>query len=154
MAQFDIRPSIFSPTSQVPNVSLFAPQKQTAPRIQNFSQTTQRSSFTDRAILSNLNKNFVRRILNPEKNIKNKDGSTSTHLMTTATVDMNGKNTPIAYPSIVEVNGKLKRLGDDEAFDFAMKNKEFITFESESDARSFAEGDYKRFFGRKEFLEK
>jgi hypothetical protein len=85
-------------------------------------------------------KNFVKRINNPSKFIKNADGSKSTHKMATAEVD--GKQ--IAFPTIVEQNGKLVELPINEAIDFALKNNEFAEFAKAEDAQWYAEGGYKK----------
>jgi hypothetical protein len=90
--------------------------------------------------------NFEKRILKPGSypTIDNGDGSVSTHRMAYGGVD----NGFVAYPTIVQKpDGKLVQLGDDEAFDFAMKNREYRMFDKESDAASYAEGGYKKFWG-------
>jgi hypothetical protein len=94
-------------------------------------------------IEQNMDKDFVRRILNTASGpspIKNKDGSSSTHLMSYAEVD--GRY--IVYPSIVNIDGKLKKLGDREAVDYALKNNEFIEFNSAAEAENFSI-NYKKF---------
>lgn len=90
--------------------------------------------------------NFEQRILKPNAYpaIDNGDGSVSTHRMAYGEAD--GKF--VAYPTIVQQkDGKLVQLGDNEAFDFAMKNKEYRSFDKEDDAASYAEGGYKKFWG-------
>jgi len=87
-----------------------------------------------------LNKmNFVQRFNQPEKFIQNKDGSRSTHKMASANVD----NKNIAFPTIVEKNGKLIELSVEDAIDHAMKTGEFAEFATEQDAQQWAEGGYK-----------
>ena len=85
-------------------------------------------------------KNFVQRFNQPEKNIKNPDGSVSTHKMATAEVD----GMQIAFPTIVEQNGELVELPINEAIDFALKNNEFAEFANAEDAQAWANGGYKR----------
>jgi hypothetical protein len=88
-------------------------------------------------------KNFVDRYMRPSQypTLPNSDGSVSTHRMTSAEVD--GKY--IAYPTIVQIpTGELQELGDDEAFEYAMKHREYMEFPTDNQAREFAEGGYKR----------
>lgn len=90
--------------------------------------------------------NFEQRILKPNEypSIDNGDGSVSTHRMAYGETD--GKF--VAYPTIVQQkDGKLAQLADAEAFDYAMRNKEYRAFDKESDAASYAEGGYKKFWG-------
>ena len=90
--------------------------------------------------------NFEQRVLNPNKHpvINNPDGSVSTHKMSYGEVD--GKY--VAFPTIVQgKDGKLQQLEGRDAFDYAMKNKEFREFSSEKDAAAYAEGGYKRSWG-------
>ncbi len=94
--------------------------------------------FVDSVLNANKNKNFVQRYMNPNPSmvIKNPDGSSSTHQMASAD--------NIAYPTIVQgPDGKLKRLGDDEAYQYARKTGEFIKFANEKDADWFANNGYK-----------
>lgn len=88
---------------------------------------------------------FEQRILNPSKfsAIDNGDGSESTHRMAYGEVD--GKF--VAYPTIVQRGKALQQLGDDEAFNYAMRTGEHRTFDSEKDASAYAEGGYKKFWG-------
>lgn len=90
-----------------------------------------------------VNKNFVRRYMMPENfpAISNPDGTVSTHRMASAEVD--GRN--IAYPMIIQdpATGKLTPLDDDQAFDYALRNNEYLTFPDQQSAQAFAEGGYK-----------
>lgn len=85
-------------------------------------------------------KEFERRIQNPIQHILNDDGSISTHKMASSEVD--GKQ--IAYPTIVNINGKLKELSGEEAFNYAMKTGEFKEFKTAKEAQDYAEGGYKK----------
>jgi len=85
-------------------------------------------------------KNFEKRALNPSQSIKNPDGTTSTHKMASAEVD--GKY--IAFPTIVEKDGKLVELSVDDAIDYALKNDEFRSFKTEKESQEYAEGGYKK----------
>jgi hypothetical protein len=86
---------------------------------------------------SNKDKNFVKRIFDPSMTLDLGDGETGTHMMA---YDPKSKR---AYPTIVEKDGKLVRLGDDEAYDYADQTKEFIEFKSAKDAKEFSENGYK-----------
>ena len=89
----------------------------------------------------NKNLNFVDRILNKDNYpaIANNDGSYSTHLMSWSAY----KGKYIVYPSIVWDKGKLKKLSPDDAFKYAIKNKEYISFDDAQKAKIFAAGAYK-----------
>lgn len=90
--------------------------------------------------------NFEQRVLNPNKHpvINNSDGSVSTHKMSYGEVD--GKY--VAFPTIVQgYDGNLQELSGRDAFDYAMKNKEYRQFDNEKAAASYAEGGYKRSWG-------
>jgi hypothetical protein len=75
----------------------------------------------------------------PVNRIKNKDGSTSTHRMSSAEVD--GQN--IAYPNIVNKGGKLKQLKPKEAYKYALKTGEYKKFDSPEESQEYAEGSWK-----------
>ena len=86
-------------------------------------------------LLSNKDKNFVDRIINPDKYpvIKNNDGSYSTHLMAYGEVD--GKN--IAYPTLF-YNQKTNSLyKPDDPVAEALKTGNFIPFNKPEDAEWF-----------------
>jgi len=89
----------------------------------------------------NSDKNFVKRIVNPEKYpvMNNEDGSYSTHLMAWSNRDDNPKKR-IVYPTIVhdEKTNKLTKLSDDDAYDYAVKNKEYVEFNSDKKADWFS----------------
>jgi hypothetical protein len=84
--------------------------------------------------------NFEQRIQNPVLNMHNKDGTTSTHKMMSFEAD--GKY--YAAPTIVEQNGKLVELTKDEAFKYAMKNKEYKEFKTDKEAKDYANNGYKK----------
>lgn len=88
---------------------------------------------------------FEQRILNPNKfgAIDNGDGSESTHRMAYGETD--GRF--VAYPTIVQRGKALQQLGDDEAFDYAMRSGEHRSFKTEAEAKAYAEGGYKKFWG-------
>ena len=84
----------------------------------------------------NRNKNFVKRIINPEKSINLDGGRIGTHLMASGEID--GRH--IVYPTIIEKSdGELYQLGNKEAVDYAIKNKEFIEFKSQEEAEWFGQ---------------
>ncbi len=101
------------------------------------------SSELENILKGNKSKNFVKRILNPDKYpvLNNSDGSYSTHSM--AWGEANGKY--YVYPTVVQKNGKMIRLSDDEAWDYAWKNNELMEFDSEDEAAWFSE-NYKQYW--------
>lgn len=69
----------------------------------------------------NSNLPWVARVLNnSDLKINNKDGTHSTHRLAYSTDDKGGA---MVYPTIIERDGALVQLGDDEAYNYAMKNK-------------------------------
>lgn len=94
---------------------------------------------------SNQHKRFVQRINDPNrKSLKNKDGTHSTHSM--AWGEANGKF--LAFPTVVEHEGGLKRLSNEDAWNNAIKNKESIEFKTAEEAAWFSE-NYKSLWGDK-----
>ncbi|AXH72048.1 MAG: putative LigA [Podoviridae sp. ctda_1] len=86
--------------------------------------------------------NFEQRILNPEAYpyLTNEDGSISTHEM--AWGELGDKF--IAYPTIIQLpNGKLQRVPDEIATQWALDNKEYREFNTPDDADRYARGGYK-----------
>ena len=72
-------------------------------------------------LTENTNLNFVKRILNPALTLKNEDGTTSTHLMTSSNVE----GLEYVYPLIVEKTpGKLTKLSPEEAFKYSLEKGE------------------------------
>jgi len=84
--------------------------------------------------------NFEERISKPDKSIKNQDDTTSTHKMMSFEAD--GKY--YAAPTIVDIDGELVELSEDDAVDFALEKGEFKEFKSEAEAQKYAEGGYKK----------
>ena len=78
-----------------------------------------------------------------EKQIDNPDGSYSTHKMAHSTTE----DGAVVYPTIVEIDGKLKELSGKEAIAYAKRTGEFIHFDSESEAAKFAKGSWKKVVG-------
>jgi len=85
---------------------------------------------------ANSKKNFVQRILTPDKFpvIDNEDGTRSTHKMASGEAD--GRF--YAYPTIVMRDGKLEDLGPEKGFDYALESGELIEFPDEEQADWFA----------------
>jgi len=84
---------------------------------------------------------FVQRMRDPNAPVlRNPDGSYSTHLMASATVD--GKE--IAYPTIVNIGGRLKHLSDDEAYNYALRTGEYKVFPTRQEAEAFGQGSWKQ----------
>jgi hypothetical protein len=89
--------------------------------------------------------NFEQRVLNPSAypKIQNDDGTFSTHRMAWG----GGDGQFMAYPTIIHDGKALQRLDDQAAYEYAVKNKEFRSFSNEADAKAYAEGGYKKFWG-------
>lgn len=91
--------------------------------------------------------NFEQRVLKPNEYpaINNEDGSVSTHRMAYGETD--GRY--VAYPTIIQPpkTNQLVELGDREAFEYAMGSGEFRSFKTEKEAKNYAEGGYKKFWG-------
>ncbi len=108
---------------------------------------------TNQILEANSDKNFVRRILEPDffPVIENPDGSRSTHRMASNGVILPGddKPTEIVYPTIVQIDDQLQQLNDDEALQHALSTGEFIPFDDPQVARDFAEDGFKQ--GRRFF---
>lgn len=100
------------------------------------------NQWIDSILSKNTHMNFVDRVVRPElyPTLPHKKGI-ATHLM--AWGDIDGK--PSVFPTIIyDPNSQgLKKLSMDEAFDHAMKTKEFIPFNSEDEADLFSQ-QYKR----------
>jgi hypothetical protein len=99
-----------------------------------------------KAILdANQKLNFVQRIINPDKypTLPLPDegpGAYGTHKMSYAT----GEKGAMVYPEIIQDStGQLKRLGRQEAMDYAKKSGEFIQFNNPQDADWFGK-NYKK----------
>ena len=103
-------------------------------------QAKQTPEYATSIMESNKEKNFIKRYLDPDKypSIKNNDGSESTHLM--------ASSDNIVFPMIVQkANGKLEKFSNwKDAYDYAIKNNEFIEMPTEQDAQWFAENGYKK----------
>jgi hypothetical protein len=95
------------------------------------------------ALMDNSSREFVQRAIHPEDypNIPWGENQTATHQMAYGEAD--GRY--YAFPKVVNENGTLRSLNDDQAFDYAMRNKEFIEFDTEEDASMFSE-QYKKFW--------
>lgn len=87
----------------------------------------------------NKDKNFVRRILDPQAypTLDNKDGSHSSHSMAWSD-SPDGKY--IVYPTVVydEQTKKLRRLGDKQAYEHAVSTGEMIEFDTPDEADWFS----------------
>jgi hypothetical protein len=93
-------------------------------------------------ITSNGDKSFVRRIIAPNifPKLANEDGTVSTHSMAWGEAD--GRY--FVYPTVVSgEDSQLRRLDDKEAFDHALRTKEFIELGSAEEADWFSK-KYKR----------
>jgi hypothetical protein len=83
---------------------------------------------------------FVQRMYSKDPPmLGNGDGSYSTHSMASARVG----NMEIAYPTVINVDGKLVRLSDEEALSHAIKTGEYKRFPTQKDADIYARGAWK-----------
>jgi hypothetical protein len=90
--------------------------------------------------------NFVDRIRNKDKypTLDLGDGSYATHKMSYSTVD----NGAVVYPNVIydETSNSLRELDPEQAYQHAMETKEYIPFDSETDAEWFSK-NYKKVWG-------
>lgn len=93
--------------------------------------------YVDSVLSANKNLNFVQRIRNPSERLGIGNGQYATHMMAY------DPGTKRAYPTVVKKDGKLVRLGDDEAWDYADKTGEYIEFPTAQDAERFSANGYK-----------
>lgn len=94
-------------------------------------------------------KNFVQRILHPNifpllKLPAGDIGDYGTHMMSYST----NQNGAMVYPEIIQDpnTGRLVRLGRDEAYDYALKNGQYIPFKTPEEADWFGK-NYKKLWG-------
>lgn len=101
-------------------------------------------------LMQNQDKNFVQRILESDKFPKLADGNGgyATHKMSWAsTADKDGKEQYVVYPTVIYDGKQLRELKPDEAFDYAMKNNEYVKFSNPTDANWFSQR-YKAAWGQ------
>lgn len=93
---------------------------------------------------------FEQRVLYPSQYpvMEQEGGGVATHKMSWGEVDMDGKPGYVAFPTVVYDGKELKELDARAAFEHAMKNKEYRSFASPEEASLYAEGLYKRAWGR------
>lgn len=93
---------------------------------------------------------FEQRVLYPSKYpvLQQGEGGVATHKMSWGEVDIDGKPGYVAFPTVVYDGKELKELDARAAFEHAMKNKEYRSFASPEEASLYAEGLYKRAWGR------
>jgi hypothetical protein len=97
-------------------------------------------------LLQNQDKNFVQRIMKPDlyPNLDMGNGFFGTHLMSSGQMGNDG----IAFPNIVQLpTGEMQRLEPRAAFEYAIKNNEYIPFKSPEEAEWFAQ-NYKSVWGK------
>lgn len=100
--------------------------------------------YVDSVLNANRNLDFVQRIRNPAERLDLGGGQYATHMMAY------DPETRRAYPTVVKRDGKLVRLGDDEAWDYADKTKEYIEFPTAKDAERFSANGYKIVWNNKD----
>jgi len=100
---------------------------------------------TKKLLLQNKDKEFVKRIFDPNTMapVNLGGGETGTHLMGWSSDDEGH----VIYPTIVNVNGKLTQLSDDDAYNYAKKTGEFIRTPDAKLAEYIAGNGYKESAG-------
>jgi hypothetical protein len=94
--------------------------------------------FVDSVLTANKSKDFVKRMFekNPRSVPDPEDSkSTMTHYMEVSD--------GMAYPRVVNMNGKLQFLNSNDAYNYARKSGEFIKFADDKEALKFTE-NYKK----------
>jgi hypothetical protein len=107
------------------------------------AQDKELDSWVDSIIGKNTNLNFIDRVARPDQypTLPMPDGTMATHLMSWGDID--GK--PAVFPTVIfdpKTKG-LKALDIDQAFEHAMKTKEYLPFDNEEMADLFSK-EYKR----------
>lgn len=91
----------------------------------------------------NQNPRFIQRMSEPVRYIKiNKKDEQGNDYWESATHLMSNRDNKV-YSLVQEIDGKLQLLNDDEAFDRANSVGNILTFKTNSEARTFAEDNYK-----------
>lgn len=97
---------------------------------------------------------FEQRVLYPSKypvlEGRGAKGQAMTHKMAWAETQLEkgGPSVPVAYPTVVWDGKGLRQLNDKEAFNHAMKTGDFRSFETPEQAEMYAEGYYKKSWGK------
>lgn len=99
---------------------------------------------------------FEQRVLYPSKYpvMEERRGKAApqamTHRMASAETQLekDGPPVPVAYPTVVWDGKGLKQLNDQQAFRHAMQTGEFRSFETPEQASLYAEGYYKKAWGK------
>jgi len=102
-----------------------------------------------RVLAKNTEKNFVRRILDPEDYPKMQlnNGYEATHLMAWGEIGPPNARKYIVFPTVVQKveGGPLEKLEGHDVWDHAMRNKEYIEFDTPEEAEDFSK-NYKEFW--------
>lgn len=129
-----------SPEGQA--MSQFTGQPISKPKTQSKASPTQAPTLqqrSDQLTKKYMNLDWVERAVKPSKykglEIKNEDGSVSTHKLSYAEVD----GQFWVYPTIVLKEGKLVELSDDEAFQHAKNTKSYIPVNDEKLAEYYSQ---------------
>lgn len=90
----------------------------------------------------NQEKNFVKRILAPENypSLDLGEGNSATHMMSDAEM---APNKHIVYPMVVQSGDQLEKLSSEDAYQYAVKTGEYLSFTSADQASWFAQ-NYKK----------
>lgn len=123
-------------------VSTAAPFK---PMVSN--QEGQYKQFLMEEMNKNKDKNFVQRILSPDKypTLPLSNGKQATHLMSWGESD----GQYFVFPTVIQdpSTKKLIHLEDEEAFNYAMKNKEYLQFKDALSAAMISK-NYKKLWNK------
>lgn len=98
----------------------------------------QDKKFIDSTLKANRGKEFVQRMF--EKNPRSIPDPEDPRYSMSHKMEVSDAK---AYPRVVNQGGKLVHLSSDDAYDYAMKNKEYIKFKNDEDAIKFTE-NYKK----------
>jgi len=98
----------------------------------------------EKIIKINKGKNFVKRIVDPKKTMKDSNGDKyGTHLM----MSTDFHNGVAIFPRIVEIGGTLYDLRNNKsAFKYALSKKEYIYWENSKEGKEFAHDGYKLYW--------
>ena len=92
----------------------------------------------------NQNPRFIQRMSEPVRYVKiNKKDEQGNDYWESATHLMSNRDNKV-YSLVQEIDGKLQLLNDDEAFNRANSTGNILTFKTNSEAKTFAEDNYKK----------
>lgn len=108
------------------------------------------TEWVKKVVLANRDKNFIDRVSNPGAypTLNLGKGKKATHLMAWGEVD--GK--AVVFPEVIydKATKKLRKLPGKEAFEYALRNGEYVSFPNKQSAELFSK-EYKRLWADKEW---